>query len=347
MIRIIAKDSNTIATSDSLNGLELLLSQHHGLLQAIGFYLFPYKGFGYNSFGMNTDYYYLQGWVGGLELLFSAKPNLLFKRVSFHYPTNELVYHFDTGDVFSGVSTIFGPQDRTYSTYKVIDTSSSDSTFSYRVHYHLYQISGPFNNTHEGLETWTYKFGGIVDTNKMPEEWYNEKIIHYKYRDSSFCVQSPVYMLDESTIHDNGQYYTFEQGRYNQVFKERLGNISYDMVDGSGGPGAEITFDLTSAKKQGIACDNDNTVLGLRKVLAENNELQVYPNPANNTVTVSAESDKNFSVQVFDLTGRLLIQQSSRKEQLTIPVENLPNGLYLLKISSGNEMLTKKLSILH
>lgn len=339
VIRIIAKDSNAIAFSDSLNGLELVVGQHHGLLQVIGFYLFPYRQFEYNP-----DYYlsYMSGFAN-----FSHSA-LTFKRVSFHYPTNELVFDFDIGDVFSDLS-IMAPQIRAYSTYKIIDTSSTDSTFLYQVHYHLDEISGPYSNSSDGLDTLTYKFGEIVDVNKMPEEWYNEKIIHYKYRDSSFCVQSPVYMLDESLIHDDGHYYTFEQGRYNQVFKERLGNISYDIVDGSGGTGsgAEITYGLSSAKKDGIACSGGNVVLGLGKALAENKNILVYPNPANNTVTVSSKSDKVFSVQILDLTGRLLIQQSSQQERLSIPIENLPNGLYLLKISSGNEMLTKKLSVLH
>ena len=336
IIRIIAKDSNSVAVADPLNNLELVLSQHQGLLQAIGFYLFPYK----NSY-ISPDYYF----AFGDEYADVSQSALTFKRVSFHYPTNESIFDFDTGDVFRGSGRETALYDYIDFIYSISGAYSNDSTFSYQTHYYIRgQLDPQHSSTSQGTDTFTYQFGAIVDTNKMPEEWHSNQLIFYSDQDSSFCIRSSVYKLILSMIDTVGQLHSYDEVHINQVLKEGVGFLSYGAGTEANG---STTFNLTSLKKNGIACDNENTVLGLRNTLVANNNIVVYPNPANNTVTVSSESDKAFLVQIFDLTGRLLIQQSSRQGQLTIPIENLPNDLYLLKILSGNEMLAKKLSVLH
>ncbi|HET8572330.1 MAG TPA: T9SS type A sorting domain-containing protein [Edaphocola sp.] len=326
VVRIIAKDSNTEALSDPLNGLELRLSQHHGLLQAIGFYLFPYKGrYAHPDFYLSLGGAYVD----------ESRRSFMFERVPFHYPINESVFDFDIGDEFYGDGRSVTNSWIIYM-YSILSSYSGDTTFSYIAHYSI-TLNGIVK---QGIDTFTYKFGNIVDTNKMPEEWYNKQIMHYVYQDKSFCVHSSKYQFDLSLIDTDGYFHDYNEGHFSRVLKERLGYISYDKGSEANG---STTYSMIWATKDSTSCYE----LGLGRTFAKNKNILVYPNPASNTVTVSSESDKVFSVQILDLTGRLLIQQNSQQEQLSIPIENLPNGLYLLKVSSGNEMLTKKLSVLH
>lgn len=74
---------------------------------------------------------------------------------------------------------------------------------------------------------------------------------------------------------------------------------------------------LTTSGSQGIVDDADAT------------RLQLYPNPASTTVTVTGVQG---DVQLLDVTGRTIqtIKQSSN-QTITIDVSTLPNGLYFLK----------------
>ena len=64
----------------------------------------------------------------------------------------------------------------------------------------------------------------------------------------------------------------------------------------------------------------------------KNQPISVYPNPTDVKLTIDA---KNFeSVEVYDISGRLIIQSALK----TIDLEEQPKGLYLLKIKANGEI---------
>jgi len=67
--------------------------------------------------------------------------------------------------------------------------------------------------------------------------------------------------------------------------------------------------------------------------------LQVYPNPATDGITVELVNSLGaVSVDLFDLTGRLIVEQSFRNRgRLSISLAGVPPGVYLLKVSAGEE----------
>lgn len=69
-----------------------------------------------------------------------------------------------------------------------------------------------------------------------------------------------------------------------------------------------------------------------------------FPNPANDLIQVNSEQ-VNDELILRDLTGRIImnIQQPSQTEMLD--VSNLPSGMYLLMIRSGEVISVEKLSI--
>ncbi|MCL9805345.1 endonuclease [Flavobacterium amniphilum] len=72
----------------------------------------------------------------------------------------------------------------------------------------------------------------------------------------------------------------------------------------------------------------------------------VYPNPSNNnTITVSSEVNMD-EIQVINLNGQLIqLIKNPESNQKSTTIANLPQGFYLLKLTSGNAVTTKKVII--
>ena len=77
------------------------------------------------------------------------------------------------------------------------------------------------------------------------------------------------------------------------------------------------------------------------------NEIKVYPNPFNDVLNVSiSNSEKSsFSIQVFDISGRLVhrkdlkdLDPGKRTEQLNFSQSNLTSGTYFIRIMRNNNV---------
>lgn len=68
----------------------------------------------------------------------------------------------------------------------------------------------------------------------------------------------------------------------------------------------------------------------------------IYPNPANNQITVSYSIDNNATMQILDMTGRLIdeIQLSPVSTKVTIPVDSYRPGLYICRINGRSSKFT-------
>lgn len=77
--------------------------------------------------------------------------------------------------------------------------------------------------------------------------------------------------------------------------------------------------------------------------------LSVWPNPANNIVNISFESDANdiVTIEMFDIQGRILKQQKADASignvSQSIDVNSLPVGVYVLKMTQGNKQFNSKI----
>lgn len=76
----------------------------------------------------------------------------------------------------------------------------------------------------------------------------------------------------------------------------------------------------------------------------EDQLIKIYPNPTNTgIVTVSSKNNKVISIQVFDLLGKQIKNETLTNN--TLNVSNLKAGVYILKINQNNTSTIKKLVI--
>jgi hypothetical protein len=99
--------------------------------------------------------------------------------------------------------------------------------------------------------------------------------------------------------------------------------------------------------------DRDATFTYSRIILLKNKANSsgyvVYPNPANNFIAVSAGYDAagKASVELYDATGRLLVNKVMTASSEEISTAQYPDGTYLLRILNDGDVVTYKVIVRH
>ncbi|HQQ93856.1 MAG TPA: GEVED domain-containing protein [Bacteroidia bacterium] len=80
---------------------------------------------------------------------------------------------------------------------------------------------------------------------------------------------------------------------------------------------------------------------GLKDVTTTQNGVKLYPNPTSGEFVVEIHNKTLNSVQVTDLTGRIVYNNSSKNEKISIDLGNYANGVYYVKVSTdqGSEVI--------
>lgn len=151
-------------------------------------------------------------------------------------------------------------------------------------------------------------------------------------------------------VDENNGFYEYEldqkvflSGNYfvgwRQLNADRL-NVGFDMNTNKQNKiyyntsGAWLNTSFQGALMMRPVFTNCNDIL--MSVPEENftsQEINIFPNPANESVQFSSNLN-SFIVEVYDLTGKLLINETISGQPLS--VVNLSNGVYILKFRSAN-----------
>jgi len=75
-------------------------------------------------------------------------------------------------------------------------------------------------------------------------------------------------------------------------------------------------------------------------------EFLAYPNPAKDILNIKFEDDGYFEISLFNIVGSLEVYYQSFEQQSHIlDISNLNVGMYLLQISDGSDVKTKRVNI--
>ncbi|MDD4149469.1 MAG: PKD domain-containing protein [Bacteroidales bacterium] len=80
------------------------------------------------------------------------------------------------------------------------------------------------------------------------------------------------------------------------------------------------------------------------------NNIEIYPNPASNSIYISTgdlEYGKDVHYQLIDQTGRIILSHETKTgfEEININISSYPTGLYFVNMIIGNNKVTKKILI--
>jgi endonuclease I/chitodextrinase len=106
-------------------------------------------------------------------------------------------------------------------------------------------------------------------------------------------------------------------------------------------------FNKTGEWVQGSAVD-DCTDLGIHSVSTASlynsvfNSFKIYPNPTNGN-TLYFNFTKEVTIRMYNVLGKLIKTNKINSKNNKIDISALPKGIYLLKINSENQFITKKI----
>ena len=93
---------------------------------------------------------------------------------------------------------------------------------------------------------------------------------------------------------------------------------------------------------------------GIKNYIYENKKIIIYPNPAKNNLKIILNDEVIGweAISFFNSTGKLLKTLYNKKTNqsqntISIPVSDLQEGIYFVKVSTQNESQTKKIIITH
>lgn len=86
--------------------------------------------------------------------------------------------------------------------------------------------------------------------------------------------------------------------------------------------------------------------LGMNDFASKQARLSVYPNPAQDIVTVSYPNLKQGRATIFNLIGEKVMTYALNADETKINVANLRKGMYIIRVEDGNEIIgTQKLIV--
>lgn len=98
--------------------------------------------------------------------------------------------------------------------------------------------------------------------------------------------------------------------------------------------GGSQAFSLIASGAVGVTLSNES--------FAKNNDIFIYPNPADDTLNFSlANSIQLSDASIFDITGKK-VGSLSDKNATSLDVSNLQSGVYFVKFTADNNIVTKK-----
>jgi hypothetical protein len=89
---------------------------------------------------------------------------------------------------------------------------------------------------------------------------------------------------------------------------------------------------------------NSNNTANIQQLTSANNQTTIYPNPANNSITIETSTTGKQTLQVYDVNGKLILSQNIN-EKATIDVSSLNDGIFTISIVSNEGVVNKKLVI--
>lgn len=96
----------------------------------------------------------------------------------------------------------------------------------------------------------------------------------------------------------------------------------------------------TSAFNTLIGCDNN-----IAEKKSEHNNILIYPNPANDIITienVSLDNNQDEMISIYNLQGQLIIQQLLQEQKTEINISGFTNGMYFVRVNTDKGVEVKK-----
>lgn len=174
---------------------------------------------------------------------------------------------------------------------------------------------------------------------------------------TSFSIESSGehVILTWTTIDEiNCDYYLIQRSRdqgfwFDVSTVDAAGNsnnpVDYDFTDNEPLPGSSF-YRLVQVDSNG-----ESEVLAVDKIdIVVIADIEIYPNPSDTEVFLEIDGGTNgVEVIVKDLAGNEILFEAQRfnPEKIRLNTSDLQNGIYIIKVKLGYQVITKKIIVNH
>jgi len=173
----------------------------------------------------------------------------------------------------------------------------------------------------------------------MPEEYFNSgNYVFYFPNDSSFCSKTPAYI----TVLKDYDPYGLGWEEDNTFYKLGIGRTEYDFANG------DPTYETDKLLYFSINSVSCGTPLSVNNLSKPNNTIELFPNPANDELTIKTTSTMPYNITIFDVLGQVVYSLYTTRQEETINVSNMPAGVYNVSITDDEgSRANNKVVVLH
>ncbi|CAA9196115.1 endonuclease [Flavobacterium collinsii] len=105
------------------------------------------------------------------------------------------------------------------------------------------------------------------------------------------------------------------------------------------------SFGMDTCSDLGAKSGNDGTLKVTEKVFTESKSLTIYPNPSQGNFTVYFNNlEAPYSIGIISILGQKVFEKLNTTDSLST-INNVPKGVYIVRISIGSENFSKKIVI--
>ncbi|MFY8188349.1 MAG: DUF7619 domain-containing protein [Flavobacterium sp.] len=233
------------------------------------------------------------------------------------YSNSYIIGSYDPNDIKEArgeeiLFSEFGENDYLYYTIRFQNTGTANTSFV-KI---LNEI--PFELNKETIFMVEASHDYVLRRNNNQLEWFFENLILVPQSESETLSQG---------------YLTF---KIKPTVGYEIGTIIGNYADIYFDYNPPITTNLfQSVFVENFTLSNDNK---------SSDDFVVYPNPAQNSVTIINKDNQVISeVLIFDLLGKVIIKSSPELSTYILDVSSLKTGIYLLEVNSNNQKITKKI----
>ena len=84
------------------------------------------------------------------------------------------------------------------------------------------------------------------------------------------------------------------------------------------------------------------TILGVGVEKPYEDEVTIYPNPSKGSLSVETRGLGPIAIQITDFSGKVMLRDFTGDERVTFDLGSFPDGIYILRITSGEKTFTRR-----
>ncbi|MEO6302464.1 MAG: T9SS type A sorting domain-containing protein [Bacteroidia bacterium] len=201
-------------------------------------------------------------------------------------------------------------------------------------------------NNSNGATIWTthYNFGGTDSYASMRKDTADNIYIGGFFdglqgKDISLMTLSPSGNVIWNTTFSNSNLAIGTDRSY-QLVLDKSRNIIIVGSSERRGSGSSQPVDVITLKYNALA-------VGIKTNSLKEIQLTVYPNPCKEEFNLSTTDHNliNATISITNIIGEIVVTQKLETLTQTIDIDNLAKGIYILKITKGEEVASKRLIV--